>query len=173
MKLLKEYIRRLIQELDGFSMTGTRYNEVPHNMRYDVAIRPAGLDDIEHDPNEPTAVCILIVADDGKVLSVSRKDDPNAHGMPGGKIDNGETPEQAAIRELKEETGLSVDKLNQVSLDFDGTHMVATFSGHVSGEINTDESGVIRWVDPHILANKKTCQWAEHNFKLFKKLGLL
>lgn len=41
-------------------------------------------------------------------LSVSRKDDPNKIGFIGGKIDDGEEPEQALLREVLEETGLYV-----------------------------------------------------------------
>ena len=43
--------------------------------------------------------------DEGKVL-LQRRGDSNHWGFPGGAIELGETPEMAAIRELKEETGL-------------------------------------------------------------------
>lgn len=44
---------------------------------------------------------------DGKVL-LQRRGDSNKWGFPGGAIEIGETPEMAAIREVKEETGLDV-----------------------------------------------------------------
>ena len=44
---------------------------------------------------------------DGKVL-LQRRGDSNNWGVPGGAIEIGETPEMAAIREVKEETGLDV-----------------------------------------------------------------
>lgn len=43
----------------------------------------------------------------GRVLLQKRGDSGN-RGFPGGAIELGETPENAAIRELKEETGLDV-----------------------------------------------------------------
>ena len=43
----------------------------------------------------------------GKVL-LQRRGDSNKWGFPGGAIELGETPEMAAIREVKEETGLDV-----------------------------------------------------------------
>lgn len=38
------------------------------------------------------------------VLMVERKDEPGAFGLPGGKVEPGETPAEAAARELEEET---------------------------------------------------------------------
>jgi 8-oxo-dGTP diphosphatase len=64
---------------------------------------------------------ILMVVDtviytDTEVLMIKRKNPPfAAHwALPGGFIDPGETPKQAAIRELVEETGLEVSALNFV-----------------------------------------------------------
>ena len=44
----------------------------------------------------------------GEVL-LQRRGDTNKWGFPGGAIELGETPEMAAIREAKEETGLDVE----------------------------------------------------------------
>jgi ADP-ribose pyrophosphatase YjhB (NUDIX family) len=53
------------------------------------------------------AVTALILSDTNKVLSVSRKDDHEDFNLPGGKLDPGETPAEAIVRELEEETGLT------------------------------------------------------------------
>jgi ADP-ribose pyrophosphatase YjhB (NUDIX family) len=55
---------------------------------------------------QPKAACALIIQN-GKVLSVSRKNDPNAFGLAGGGVEPGEDPLAAALRELREETGLN------------------------------------------------------------------
>lgn len=58
-------------------------------------------------------VIVGLVVHKGKILMVKR-DEPecrDAHmkwEFPGGKVDFGETPEQAIVRELKEETGVNV-----------------------------------------------------------------
>ena len=53
------------------------------------------------------AACIFLLTDKQRVLMVTRKDSEK-YGLPGGKVDFGETPIQAAMRELKEETNYFV-----------------------------------------------------------------
>jgi 8-oxo-dGTP pyrophosphatase MutT (NUDIX family) len=50
-------------------------------------------------------VSVLIVKD-GLILSVPRRNNPNDFGLPGGKVEEGESEVDAAARELFEETGL-------------------------------------------------------------------
>jgi ADP-ribose pyrophosphatase YjhB (NUDIX family) len=56
----------------------------------------------------PKSTATLICIKDGKLLLVKRAVDPakGMWGLPGGFIELGETPNEAAIRELKEETNL-------------------------------------------------------------------
>ena len=55
----------------------------------------------------------LIMRDDGRFLIVKRSDNddymPGLWELPGGKSEETESPEDATIRELKEETGLDVE----------------------------------------------------------------
>jgi len=55
---------------------------------------------------EAVAVCVQPCAEAKTVLAVRRREDPSILCMPGGKVERGESPRAAAIRELLEETGL-------------------------------------------------------------------
>jgi len=57
-------------------------------------------------PYRPCVGVVLANAE-GRVFTGERIDTPGAWQMPQGGIDDGETPEVAALRELEEETGVS------------------------------------------------------------------
>jgi len=65
-------------------------------------------DFVYRDNPVPVAVLLIPTDDDGVVL-IRRKDDPRFLWLPGGYVDKGEHPEQAAIREAVEETALHVE----------------------------------------------------------------
>lgn len=54
-------------------------------------------------------VVAVVTAGDGRVMAFERSDLPGEWQLPQGGIDEGESAEQAAWRELGEETGLSAD----------------------------------------------------------------
>jgi len=173
-------LRQLIVEvLDGFGNKNLG-KDSGNNLRYDVPILKRGgnvLTDEDQDAEkedqstQKAAVC-LIMSDDGKVLAVSRRDDPTAWGLPGGKVDPGEEPIQAASRELAEETGLVASRLHPVFSSGDSSGFVTTtFACEATGHIDTDEEGVIRWVDVSVLLDPSTSPFADYNQKLFNKLG--
>jgi 8-oxo-dGTP diphosphatase len=65
----------------------------------------------KHGYNELLNISIAAVIKNNKILMIKRVKPPykDFWGMPGGKIDFGEHPEQAALREIKEETNLDCE----------------------------------------------------------------
>jgi 8-oxo-dGTP diphosphatase len=50
----------------------------------------------------------MLIIKDGKILAISRRHNKTKFGLPGGKKEENETPQEAAIRETFEETGVKV-----------------------------------------------------------------
>lgn len=63
-------------------------------------------------------VGILLIDGQGGIFVGERIDTPGAWQMPQGGIDDGETPVDAAIRELTEETGIVAARLIGISADW-------------------------------------------------------
>jgi len=63
--------------------------------------------------NVAVSSAVLILDGDGHALFIRRARDPgrNKLAMPGGFIDRGETAEAAAIREVREEAGVKLDRV--------------------------------------------------------------
>jgi ADP-ribose pyrophosphatase YjhB (NUDIX family) len=62
--------------------------------------------------NPIPTVDLIIELNEGIIL-IKRKNPPEGWALPGGFVDYGESLEQAALREAKEETGLDVELIRQ------------------------------------------------------------
>jgi 8-oxo-dGTP pyrophosphatase MutT (NUDIX family) len=88
----------------------------------------------------------VLLFNNGLVLGVSRKNNPDDFGLPGGRMELGETHKQCAIRETFEETGLEIFGLYKVFERQDGEWHNITFVAQWIGEISTKELGVVSWI---------------------------
>lgn len=69
--------------------------------------------DIEIYRNPFPTVDIIIELEDKGIILIKRKNPPYGWALPGGFVDYGESLEEAAIREAKEETDLDVELIKQ------------------------------------------------------------
>ena len=106
------------------------------------------------------AACALVDAD-GRVLIAQRPADKTMAGLwefPGGKIEDGERPEQTLIRELREELGIIVSEACLAPLAF-ASHSYPDF--HLlmplyvcrrwEGTVTAREGQQLTWVKPNRL----------------------
>lgn len=64
-------------------------------------------------PRNPYLTVDIIIETPGGIVLIERKNPPHGWALPGGFVDYGETIEDAAKREAKEETSLSVKLIEQ------------------------------------------------------------
>ncbi len=107
-------------------------------------------------------VTYVLLQDDHKnVLMVKNKGEKSSYyTLPGGAVEQGETLKEAAIREVKEETGLDVQidgvlSVSEAFFEDRGHHVIFfTFSGKIfGGEIllsRPEEIEEITWMNPQM-----------------------
>lgn len=85
----------------------------------------------------PCAVCVVLADADGRVLLVRENYGMRRWGFPGGRVDEGEAPSEAARREAREEAGIEVAitlELGSLTWEDAGARWSATvFAGELQG----------------------------------------
>jgi 8-oxo-dGTP diphosphatase len=101
-------------------------------------------------------VAIALIREDGRVLLQLRPPGRSLAGLwefPGGKVEPGESPEQALVREVGEELGIKVAASDLQPAGFasealDGRHLVLLLyaARRWEGEPRALEASAVRWV---------------------------
>jgi len=112
------------------------------------------------------AVAAVVLDDAGRVLMIQRTDN-DFWAIPGGAQEIGETTTEAAVREIREETGLDVEVTSLVGIYSDPRHVIAYDDGEVRQEFSicfrarpiggqptpSSESKQVYWIEPTHLAD--------------------
>jgi ADP-ribose pyrophosphatase len=80
----------------------------------DEILLPNGNKGVREVVRHPGAVCVIPITDDGEVIFVNQFRyalDRVTLEVPAGKLEKGEDPMEAALRELSEETGITAEKI--------------------------------------------------------------
>ena len=106
-------------------------------------------------------VAVVLVDRDGRILLSQRPSNKSMSGLwefPGGKVESGELPEEALIRELKEELGIEtwgscLAPLSFASHSYDDFHLLMPVfvCRRWIGEPKPMEGQVLKWVNKNNL----------------------
>ena len=123
---------------------------------------------------ESIEVSAAIIIHDGRILAAQRGYGEYKDGweFPGGKLEPGESGEEACIRELREELsiGISCEKeLCTVEWDYPRFHLTmhCYISSITEGSIEMKEHEALRWVSPEEL---DSVAWLEADWIVVKAI---
>ncbi|WP_433547645.1 NUDIX hydrolase [Streptomyces sp. CA-294286] len=118
------------------------------------------------EPNSLVVAASAVVTDDQGHILLQRRSDSGKWALPGGGMEMTDSLPGAAVREVREETGLDVEITGLVGTYTDPRHVIAYTDGEVRRQFNvcfrarivggtlsiSDESTELRWVSPDDLA---------------------
>lgn len=122
----------------------------------------------------PLPVIAAIIRDKNQVLLCERKGGALAGKweFPGGKLEEGETPEECLVREIEEELGISIEvgeiyQAVHTHYDHGDFLLIGYLAEHIGGEISLRVHSDCAWVD---LDSLDRYDLAEANIPIAKSL---
>lgn len=103
--------------------------------------------------DDPKVAAVVFVEREQRVLLVQRAMNPERGkwALPGGYVDFGEDPAQAAVREVYEETGIRVTITELVAVRSNGGPIVITYAAQAEHgtPFAGDDAHAVRWFSAH------------------------
>ncbi|MFE3080909.1 NUDIX hydrolase [Nocardia tengchongensis] len=120
--------------------------------------------DFYRDPQAPkansikVAVSALVRDNKGRILMIRRTDN-DRYSIPGGGLEVGETPTQAVVREVEEETGIAVTVTGLIGIFSNPEHVIAYSDGEVRQEFSICFTADPIGGEPRTSAESKEVEW--------------
>ena len=121
-------------------------------------------------------VAAVIFDADGRIFATQRGygDWKDWWEFPGGKIEPGETPRQALVREIREELDADIEVgelLRTIDYDYPAFHLTMhCFRCRLTGSITLLEHEAARWLAPHDLPSVR---WLPADEEIITELSIL
>lgn len=125
-------------------------------------------------PSKHTSAAVLVLDEAKNCLAISRGRDQTDWNLPGGYAEPGETPHQTAIRELYEETGITVTPSNlELAYEHHDTpvFIVRDYFRWPADLRSQPFEGYVGWKPPAVLC-RPSSSFHKHHRRLFSQLGL-
>lgn len=122
---------------------------------------------------ELTTMCAII--QNNKVLMIDRKKSWRGWAFPGGHLENGESMLECIIREMKEETGLIIEKVcykgmtNIHNTKRQTRHIISNYVAYAyQGSLkDTCDEGLLKWIEIDNIERLDLAEGMEYRLPLF------
>lgn len=120
-------------------------------------------------PFNKRTVCLLLARPDGLILGVTRGKAINDLGLPGGKVEESDDNDAAAIiRETFEETGIVISYPRVIHASVIEGILCSSFTAQwTTGIPRTTTAGAVMWAAPEKFVSE-TCTFRDYNKVLLK-----
>ncbi|GJL49417.1 MAG: DNA mismatch repair protein MutT [Nitrospirales bacterium] len=109
----------------------------------------------------------VVIRDERGWVLLEQRSDCGWWGMPGGRLEVGESITQTAVREVKEETGLDVEIIRLIGIYSEPQERIVTYPDTIDGVQLIDAV-----VEGHILSGTLTCSHESFDVRFFSPHAL-